>query len=90
MNSPDPMPDYRARIERARLEAAKARSEAISEQRSAVNTPAQRVRAWERLHQVTLPKSPSHAVLRVVARQTGMTLADIQAVQQQRVQPPGA
>lgn len=87
MNSHDPLLDHRARIERAQLEAAERRTQALLDQRSPENSHDVRVRAWERLHQVSLPKDPAHAVLRVVARQTGITLADVQEVQRLRVRP---
>ena len=90
MNLSDPMLDHRARLERTRLEAAQRRSEAITEQRSSVNTPAHRVRVWERLHQVSLPRDPAHAVLLVVARQTGLCLADVREVQRHRAHPAPA
>ena len=89
MNSHDPILDHRARIERTQMEAAERRTRALADQRSPQNSHDQRVRAWERLHQVTLPRDPSHAVLRVVARQTGMALAEIHEVQRQRAHPPG-
>lgn len=82
------MLDHRARIERAQLDAEERRAQSFFEQRSATNTPAQRVRAWEQLHQMRLPKDPAHAVLKVVAKQTGMAVADVQEVQRQRVRPP--
>jgi hypothetical protein len=88
MNSHDTTLDHRARLERAQLEAAERRVQSIADQRSPLNSHDQRVRAWERLHQVNLPKDPAHRVLRVVARQTGMALAEVQEVQRQRVQPP--
>jgi hypothetical protein len=87
MNSHDPLLDHRARIERAQLEAAERRTQSLIDQRSTDNTPDTRVRAWERLHQVRLPKDPAHSVLLVVAKQTGMTLADVQDVQRQRAHP---
>lgn len=87
MNAHDPLLDHRARIERAQLEAAERREQSLIDQRSADNSPDTRVRAWEKLHQVRLPKDPAHSVLRVVAKQTGMTLADVQDVQRQRAQP---
>lgn len=88
MNSHDTTLDHRARLERAQLEAAERRTQSLADQRSPLNSHDQRVRAWERLHQVSLPKNPAHAVLRVVARQTGMALADVQEVQRLRTQPP--
>lgn len=79
--------DHRARIERARLEAEERRSQALLGLRAADNSPAVRVGIWERLHQVRLPKSPTHAILGVVAKQTGLLLADVVEVQRQRVKP---
>ena len=89
MNSHDPLLDHRARIERAQLEAAERRSQALIDQHAPGNSPDMRVRIWERLHQLRLPQDPGHAVLRIVAKQTGMTLADVQEVQRQRLQPAG-
>jgi len=87
MNSHDPLLDHRARIERAQLEAAERREQSLIDQRSTANSLDTRVRAWERLHQVRLPKDPAHSVLLLVAKQTGMTLNDVQDVQRQRAQP---
>jgi hypothetical protein len=89
VNSHDPLLDHRARIERAQVEAAERRSQAMLDQRSPGNAPEARVRVWEKLHQVRLPKDPAHAVLRLVSQQTGMSLAEVQEVQRQRAQPPG-
>jgi hypothetical protein len=83
----EPISDHRARLERARLEAVERRERALVDQCSPVNTPEMRVTIWERLHQVRLPKDPAHAILRVVAKQTSLTLAEVLAVQQQRAQP---
>jgi hypothetical protein len=84
MNSHDPLLDHRARIERAQLEASERREQSFIDQRSTANSLDARVRAWERLHQVRLPKDPAHSVLRLVAKQTGMTLNDVHDVQRQR------
>ena len=87
MNSHDPLLDHRARIERDQQQAAERRTRALIDQRAPENSPAVRVQAWEKLHQVRMPKSPGHAVLQVIARQTGLILADVQEVQRQRAQP---
>ena len=87
MNTPDPLLDHRARIERAQLEASERREQSLIDQRSTANSLDTRVRAWEKLHQVRLPKDPAHSVLLLVAKQTGMTLHDVQDVQRQRAQP---
>jgi len=90
MNSFDPVLDHRTRLENARLDAEERRRLAMVEQCSPGNTHEARVRAWERLHQVRLPRSSGHAVLAIVARQTGLALAEVHAVQQQRALPPAA
>jgi hypothetical protein len=46
-----------------------------------------RVRIWERLHQVRLPKDPSHAILKQVAQQTALDLNEVLEVQRLRAQP---
>ena len=87
MSSHDPLLDHRARIERMQLEAAERRERALIDQRSPENTPEVRVRIWERLHQVRLPTSATHAILAVVAKQTGMPLSEVLEVQRQRAEP---
>jgi hypothetical protein len=87
MSSHDPLLDHRARIERMQTETAERRERALIDQRSPENTPEVRVRIWEKLHQVRLPKSDTHAILAVVAKQTGMPLAAILEVQRLRAEP---
>lgn len=84
----DPMLDYRARIERDNLEAIKRRQQALEDQRSPGNSPEVRVRTWERLHQLRLPKDPAHAILLVIVQQTGLGLADVREVQRLRAMTP--
>ncbi len=88
MNQHDPLLDHRARMERAQVEAAERRVQALNDQRSPENSHDARVRAWERMYQVRLPRDPEHNVLRLVARQTGLALADVREVQRIRAQPP--
>ncbi|HMA11511.1 MAG TPA: hypothetical protein VKO83_06460 [Steroidobacteraceae bacterium] len=80
-------PDFRARAERAAREAAERREQALVDQRSPDNTKEARVRIWERLHQVRLPKDPAHPILALIAKQTGLNLADVREVQSSRVAP---
>lgn len=80
-------PDYRARAERAAREAAERREQALLDQRSPDNTDEARVRIWERLHQVRMPKDPAHPILALIARQTGMDIGDVRNVQTQRTIP---
>ena len=84
MSSHDPLLDHRARIEHAQQEAAERRARALLDQRSPENSDDVRVRVWESLHQVRLPRNPEHNVLAIIAQQTGLTLDAVQAVQRQR------
>src|SRR5690606_40422169 len=83
-----PTTDYAAYLrvesERRRLEAEQERSQAVLDQRAIDSPPATRVRVWERLHPLRLPKDPAHAVLLQVAQQTGLDLTQVQEVQRQR------
>lgn len=83
----EPILDHRARFERDQFEAAERRAQALSDQCSPVNTPEARVRIWERLHQVRLPRDPGHAILKLVARETQLELEQVLDVQRQRAQP---
>ena len=85
MNTPvEPVLDHRARLERQQFEAAERRERALIDQRSPENSPETRVRTWERLHQLRLPRDPAHPILRQVAKQTDLGLADVLEVQRQR------
>lgn len=79
--------DHRARAERARLEAEQHRQRALTDQRDPANTAESRVRIWERLHQVRLPKDPAHAILATVARETELALSAVLEVQRLRAHP---
>jgi hypothetical protein len=85
MNSFEPIVDHHARLERIQFEAAERREQALIDQRSPDNTPDARVRIWEKLHQVWLPKSPAHAILPRIAESTGLALAQVLEVQRVRM-----
>jgi hypothetical protein len=69
--------EERERAQRRRLE--------IAEQRSDLNPPEVRIRAWEKVHALRLPQDPGHPVLDVVAISTGLTLSQVRAEQNARV-----
>lgn len=80
----DPHGDYRARVARLQLEDAERRQQALREQSSVSRTAGERIRLWERLHAVTMPRRADHALLAVIAADTGLTLDEVSAEQQQR------
>jgi hypothetical protein len=79
--------DYRARVAAHQAEAVERRQMELLEQRSSMNTPAMRIRIWERLHQVDLPRSPSHRLIDAIAAQTGLTSEDVREEQRLRATP---
>ncbi|MBW8077125.1 MAG: hypothetical protein GJU76_03405 [Gallionella sp.] len=78
---------YPARIIREQNEEAERAQRERIEQSSELNSPAMRIRAWERLHRLTLPRGPAHAVLDVVAKATRLTLEQVREEQQRRSEP---
>jgi hypothetical protein len=79
--------DFRDRLAQRQAEAVEVRRRELAEQTSDAHTAAARIRIWERLHQVALPRNPSHRVLRVIAASTGLTLEEVRAEQRQRTTP---
>lgn len=79
--------DYRVRIAREQAEAVEKRQQELIEQASERNSPEARVRIWERVHAVSLPRLTNHRLLQVVATQTGLTLDQVRDEQQRRAGP---
>lgn len=77
--------DYRQRLAAARAEAMQRREHELSEQSSPANSAADRIRIWERRHQLQLPERHDHMLLPAIAVNTGLTLEDVRAEQRQRL-----
>lgn len=77
--------DHRARLAREHAEMEQRRSDALAGQASVVNDPSERIRIWEQLHGLPLPRSPTHKLLRVIAAGTQLRLEEIREIQQQRL-----
>jgi hypothetical protein len=60
------------------------RQRQLAAQASPNHSPAERIRAWEQLHQLSLPKSSEHRLVNLIARQTGLGIAAVHAEQQRR------
>jgi hypothetical protein len=80
----DPKTGYPARIVSEQIEKAERAQRERIEQSCELNTPAIRIRAWERLHRLTLPRGSAHAVLDVVASATRLTLEQVHEEQRRR------
>lgn len=80
----DPMMDYRARLIHQQAEAAERRRTDLAEQCSRLKTAEERIRIWERIHEVTLPRDSNHRLIPIIAANTGLTDADVRDEQQRR------
>ncbi len=80
----DPMMDFRARLVHQQAEAAERRRTDLAEQCSRLKTAEERIRIWERIHEVNLPRDPAHRLVDIIAANTGLTGADVRDEQQRR------
>ena len=78
---------YPTRIMREQNEEAERAQRERIEQSSELNAPATRIRAWERLHRLTLPRGSAHGVLDIVAKATRLTLEQVREEQRRRSEP---
>lgn len=83
-NGEDPMMDFRARLVHQQAEAAERRRLDLAEQSSRLKTAEERIRIWERIHEVTLPRDSAHRLVDIIAANTGLTDADVREEQQRR------
>ncbi len=79
------MTDYRARLAQEHAQALERRQSELAEQVSVRNAPAERIRVWERLHGLTLPRDPTHRLLAVIAEATDLALEQVLEEQQRRL-----
>lgn len=60
------------------------RQRQLDAQASPHNTPAERIRIWEQLHGLNLPRDSGHRLLPIIAMQTGLALAAVEEEQRRR------
>jgi len=76
--------ERRAAVIRADQEQAASRLERLASQSSPFTEPEERIRIWERLHELRLPRSTEHSLVRVIAMQTDLTVQVVQQEQRRR------
>jgi hypothetical protein len=76
--------DYRARLAHEQAEVQQRRLAELAEQVSIRNMPSERIRVWERLHGLPLPRNPTHNLLSVIAAATDLQLEQVQEEQRLR------
>lgn len=79
------IPDYRARLVHEQEEMRQRRLAEMAEQVSVRNIPSERIRIWERLHGLPLPRNPTHKLLSVIAAATDLQLEQVQEVRRLRL-----
>jgi hypothetical protein len=77
--------EYRVRLAEEQAAADERRRTELLDLTAIANTPAVRIRAWERAHGLTLPRGESHRVLASVAAATHLTLEQVQEEQRRRL-----
>jgi hypothetical protein len=78
------MMDFRARLVHQQAEAAERRRMDLAEQSSRLKSAEERIRIWERIHEVTLPRDPAHRLVDIIAANTGLTDGDVRDEQHRR------
>jgi hypothetical protein len=58
----------------------------LAEQSSTLNSPSDRIRVWERRHQIDLPRDPGHRLIKLIAANTGLSTEDVYAEQRLRAE----
>jgi hypothetical protein len=88
VNDADAIVDRRSQLEREQQEQMAERQKQIALQTSPFSSAEERVRLWEKLHELALPRSPTHKLLRVIAEQTELAMEQVLEIQQQRFARP--
>lgn len=76
--------DYRTRLAIVRAEALQHWRKQLAEQSSELNSPSDRIRIWERRHQIDLPSNPGHRLIKLIAADTGLNAEEVRAEQRLR------
>ncbi len=84
MSADDLTMDFRARLMHQQAESAARRKLDLAAQSSRLNSAEERIRIWERLHEVNLPRDPAHRLVEIIAANTGLTDADVRDEQRRR------
>jgi hypothetical protein len=78
--------EHRALLLRAVRQRAEARQQRLADQCSPEKEAHERIALWESLHEIQLPLEADHRLVGVVAKQTGLTVAQVLAEQQRRIE----
>ncbi len=80
--------EQRARIAEEAAQREERRQADLAEQSSIRNAPGERIRIWERMHGLSLPRDPQHNLLAVIALSTDLEIEQVQEEQRLRLRGP--
>jgi hypothetical protein len=83
-NANESIVEQRARIAHEQAEKAEHRQAELAELSSSRNAPGERIRLWEKMHGLPLPRSPNHNLLDVIAAATALDISQVQEEQRLR------
>jgi hypothetical protein len=84
LNAGESIADQRARIAHEHAEREERRQADLAEPSSLRNAPGERIRIWERMHGLALPRDPRHNLLSVIAIATDLEIEQVQEEQRLR------
>lgn len=76
-------------MQQAAQERAAQRDRDLESQASSIKEPRERIEIWERLHGLRLPDAPGHVLVKVIAKQTRLTISQVHQEQSRRAGEPG-
>lgn len=81
---PNSVAEHRLRVQRAEREQAESRARELASQMAPTNDAEKRIRIWERLHALRLPRASGHVLVKVIAAQTCLTIGEVHEEQLRR------
>lgn len=76
--------EHRRKVQEQEQERAALRADEIASQASPTHNAEERIRIWERLHALRLPRSSNHVLVRVIATQTHLSVDQVHEEQRRR------
>jgi hypothetical protein len=76
-------------VQQAEQERVAQREREIESQTSPVKDARERIEIWERLHALQLPRAAGHVLVKIIARQTRLTVGQVHEEQQRRAEATG-
>ncbi len=76
--------EHRRRVQEADQERAALRADELASQASPMHNAEERIRIWERLHALRLPRNSSHVLVKVIATQTHLSVDQVHEEQRRR------